>query len=139
MRKFEINNHNASAALSEITKAIAGHLESGCDAHVSVAGDKTRTLDQNKKMWAMLGDISRQVRHMVDGRLQYMQPEDWKDVLTAGLRRNTRIAEGVEGGFVQLGLRTSSMTVREVADLIEFIQWFGAEKGVVWREAKRFA
>lgn len=93
-----------------------------------------RSLEQNAKMWAMLGDVSAQVEWPVDGKLQRLTPEDWKDILTAGLHKSQRVAQGVDGGFVMLGQRTSKMKVGEMVELIEFIQWFGAEKGVRWSD-----
>jgi len=98
-------------------------------------GDPTRTLDQNSKLWACLSDIARQVQWPVDGKLQFLSPEDWKDVLSAGLHKEQRIAQGIEGGFVILGQRTSQMSKRQLAELIEFIQYFGADRGVEWSEA----
>lgn len=92
----------------------------------------TRTLEQNAKMWAMLGDISSQVQWHVDGKMQYLDSEDWKDILTAGLKKTQRVAAGIEGGFVMLGQRTSKMKIGEMIELIEFCLWFGAERGVVW-------
>lgn len=97
--------------------------------------DPTRTLEQNAKLWACLSDISRQVQWPVDGKLQLLSPEDWKDVLSAGLHKEQRIAQGIEGGFVILGQRTSQMSKRQLAELIEFIQYFGADRGVEWSEA----
>lgn len=99
----------------------------------------TRSLAQNDKMWAVLTDISRQVQWPVDGKLQYLEPEEWKDVLTAGLRKTQRVAQGIEGGFVMLGCRTSRMTVGEMIELIELAQAFGTEHGVVWGEERRAA
>jgi hypothetical protein len=96
----------------------------------------TRTLEQNDKMWAVLGDIARQVQWHVDGKLQYIEPEDWKDILTAGLKKHQRIASGIEGGFVMLGVRTRKMKIGEMVELIEFALWFGTERGVVWGEDK---
>jgi hypothetical protein len=93
-----------------------------------------RSTEQNKKMWAMLHDISTQVKWRVNGSMIFMSAEDWKDVLTAGLTKNSRIADGIEGGFVMLGERTSKMTKERMAELIEFMQWFGAERGVKWTE-----
>lgn len=92
----------------------------------------TRTLDQNAKLWAVLSDISRQVEWHVDGKMQLLSPEDWKDILSAGLKKTQRVAAGVEGGFVMLGQRTSKMRIGEMIDLIEFAHAFGAEHGVVW-------
>lgn len=98
-------------------------------------GDPTRTLEQNSKLWACLSDIARQVQWPVDGRLQSLSPEDWKDLLSAGLHKEQRVAQGIEGGFVILGQRTSQMSRRQLAELIEFIQYFGADRGVEWSEA----
>jgi len=97
-----------------------------------------RSLEQNKKMWAMLSDISAQVLWPVNGAMTMMSPEEWKDVLTAALRQvngaEVRIAQGIEGGFVFLGQRTSKMPVKLMAELIEYMYAFGAEKEVRWSE-----
>jgi hypothetical protein len=89
-----------------------------------------RSTDQNALMWSLLGQISKHV----DWYGQKLSSEDWKDVLTASLRR-TRVVPGIEAGsFVPLGMRTSQMTKQELADLIELIYAFGAEHGVQFRE-----
>lgn len=113
-------------------------LELGKSVKVTLDEFKSkRSLEQNAKMWAMLGDVSMQVDWPVDGKLQKLAPEDWKDILTAGLHKSQRVAQGVDGGFVMLGQRTSKMTVGDMVELIEFIGWFGAEKGVRWSEDRR--
>lgn len=89
-----------------------------------------RSLDQNSLMWSLLGQISKEVVWYG----QKLSSEDWKDVLTASLRR-TRVVPGIDAGsFVPLGMRTSQMTKQELADLIELIYAFGAEKDVKFRE-----
>lgn len=94
--------------------------------------EPTRTIEQNAKMWAVLGDVARQVDWHVDGKLQKISAEDWKDILTAGLKKTQRIAAGIEGGFVMLGQRTSRMRIADMSELIEFAVYFGAQHGVVW-------
>jgi hypothetical protein len=94
----------------------------------------TRSLEQNARMWAMLGDISTQVPWVVNGETVTMSSEDWKDVLTAGLRKELRVAKGIDGGMVFLGQRTSRMTVAQMTDLIEFMFAFGGPRGVVWTD-----
>lgn len=89
-----------------------------------------RTLDQNAKMWAMLTDIANQIEWVVDGRLQKLEPEEWKDILTAGLKQELRVAQGISGGIVLLGQRTRKMTVKQMSELIELMSAFGAERGV---------
>jgi len=63
-----------------------------------------------------------------------MEPEDWKDVFTAALRKHHRIAEGIDGGFVFLGMRTSKMTKEQMIELIELMYAWGTERGVEWSE-----
>lgn len=95
----------------------------------------TRSTRQNAKLWAMLGDVSSQV--VWHGL--HLSADDWKDVFSAALRK-ARIVPGLDNkGFVALGLRTSQMTVAEMADLIELIYAFGAERGVKWTEPEGVA
>lgn len=93
-----------------------------------------RSVEQNKRMWAMLGDISRQVEWPCDGQMKLLSTEDWKDIFTAGLLKHQRIAAGLEGGFVMLGQRTKSMPKAVMTELIELMFAFGAEKGVEWTD-----
>jgi len=93
---------------------------------------RTRSLAQNDMLWSILTDISRQVEFVVNGALVKVSPEEVKDILTAGLRRETRMAMGIDGGMVLLGQRTSKMTVRQMTELIELAHAFGAQRGVEW-------
>lgn len=89
-----------------------------------------RSLDQNALMWSLLQQISKHV----DWYGQKLSSEDWKDVLTASLRR-TRVVPGIDAGsFVPLGMRTSQMSKEEISELLELIYAFGAERGVAFRE-----
>jgi hypothetical protein len=89
-----------------------------------------RSLDQNALMWSLLGQISKQVEWYG----VHLSSEDWKDVLTASMRR-TRVVPGIDPNtFVPLGMRTSQMTKEELSDLLELIYAFGAEKDVKFRE-----
>lgn len=131
--QFLLTPDNARQRMKGAWESACALLELGKRCVVTVAEAKgKRTLEQNNKMWAVLTDIANQVEWPVDGKLQKLTPEDWKDILTAGLRKEQRVAQGVEGGFVMLGQRTSKMTIGEMSDLIEFAHMFGAEHGVVW-------
>jgi hypothetical protein len=88
-------------------------------------------------MWAMLGDIAKQIPWMVNFQLRLLSPEDWKTVLSACFKQETRLASTIDGdGFVLLGARTSRMTPRQMSEFIEFIYAFGASRGVKWTEPK---
>lgn len=87
---------------------------------------ETRSLAQNRRLWSMLTDISEQVEWY--GRR--LTPEDWKHVFTASLRK-LDVVPNLDGtGFVALGMSTSKMTRREMAELQELMEAFGAERGV---------
>lgn len=89
-----------------------------------------RTLDQNAKLWAGLTDIAQQVEWYG----QHLSADDWKDVLTASLRR-VRVVPGIDAGtFVPLGMRTSDMTKDEFSQLLELMLAFGTEHGVQFHE-----
>ena len=91
---------------------------------------RTRTLDQNAMLWRLLTLASRHVMWSVNGQETVLSPEEWKDVFTASLIQEQRIARGIRGGFVMLGKSTSRMTVSQLSELIEFINSFLAEQGV---------
>ena len=87
-----------------------------------------RSLKQNSLMWANLEDIAQQVVWYG----QKLDKQEWKDVLTAGLKKQ-KIVPGIEGGFVVIGARTSKMTIAEMNELIELSTMFGAQQGVKFR------
>ena len=101
--------------------------------------DEIRTLDQNALMWPLLECFSSQRKWPVNGELVLIEPEDWKDLLTASFKSETqRIAKGLAGGMVMLGMRTSKMGKKEFSDFIEYLYAAGAELGVVF-ESERAA
>jgi NinB protein len=91
---------------------------------------KTRTLEQNRRMWAMLTDIANQV--VWYGKV--LTPENWKDIFSACLKKQEAVP-GIDGGFVILGQSTSKMSIKEMLDLQELMAAFGQEKNIKWTEA----
>ena len=126
-----INAQQAKAWLDALYIDLKPLLLAG---HIFVVTIKTdsRTLAQNAMLWSILRDLARQVEWVVNGRLQFIGEEDWKNILTAGLTKEQRVAEGIDGGFVLLGSRTSEMSSKEMSDLIEFAYAFGSPRGVRW-------
>ena len=86
---------------------------------------KTRSLEQNAKMWAMLAEVSDQVNWYGNK----LTSDEWKDVFSASLK-SQKVVPGIDGSFVVCGQRTSKMTKSEMAELIELMMAFGAERGV---------
>ena len=101
------------------------------DGYIVTIQEPKRSLEQNSKLWAMLGDLSKQV---VWYGLK-LSSDDWKDVMSASLRKEMRTVPNVDGnGLVVLGMRTSQMSIREMGELIELIYAFGSERGVKWSD-----
>lgn len=129
--------HNAQqghAAWVALWAQVKAHLMAGQSMTVEVK-EKTRSTEQNARMWALLTDVSRQV----DWYGQKLTPDEWKDVFSASLKKQKAVP-GLDGGFVILGQRTSKMSIREMGELMELIEAFGAQKGVrftapEWMEA----
>ena len=99
----------------------------------------TRNLEQNALMWVYLEAFAQQLFWpiLVAGvPIQTkLAAEEWKDILTAAFKQETaRIAPGLNGGFVLLGMRTSKMSKRQFAEFIEFLQSVAADRGVVLDE-----
>lgn len=90
-----------------------------------------RSLPQNDKMWAMLTEVAEQATW----HGEQLSPIDWKDLFTAAVKiagGGVRAVPGLEGGLMLLGLRTSDMTVSEMADLITYMEAKAHELGVVF-------
>jgi hypothetical protein len=94
--------------------------------------EPTRNLEQNAAMWAMLTDVSDQV--VWHGRR--LSPESWKHIFSSSLKKQD-VVPGLDGGFVVLGQSTSSMTKREMSDLLELIQAFGAQQNVQFNQSEK--
>lgn len=94
-----------------------------------------RSGEQNNKLHAALGDIARQVEHAG----QKWDALIWKRLLTAAWLResgeNPLMIPAVDGNGVDLIYeRTSKLTVRQCASLLEWIHAFGAEHDVRWSQ-----
>ncbi|QLL11721.1 recombination protein NinB [Pseudomonas chlororaphis] len=136
-RHFFATGHNRIRDVFKLAYLFAFDLSAIGAVEIIVRPVKSRrTLEQNAKLWAMLGDISRQAEWPVNGVMQKLDSEDWKALMTAAARQEIRMAQGINGGVVMLGESTKRMTVAELGDVIECMYAFGAEKGVVWSEPK---
>lgn len=103
------------------------------DAVITVK-EATRNTDQNARMWAMLSDVS---RAKPDGRRH--TTDVWKALFMQACGHEVQFMHGLtDGSPFPIGFRSSRLTVRQMADLITFIQAYGDEKGVKWSEPNRY-
>lgn len=102
------------------------------NTRVEFKGPK-RTIPQNDRMWAMLGEVSSQLAwHGMK-----LSPEDWKLMFLDGLKRELRIVPNIDGnGFVNLGRSSSQLSKEEHSELTALIEAFCARHGVTfhWEE-----
>ena len=124
---IRIRLHNAqqgNQAINAAYQAIKPHLiaERAYDLTIK---PETRSTAQNRLLWSMLADISRQV----DWYGKKLSSDAWKCVFSASLKKQD-VVPGLHGDFVVLGQSTSQMTIREMSDLIELMNAFGAERNV---------
>ena len=84
-----------------------------------------RNTKQNALLWALLGEVSQQVNWYG----QKLSPEDWKNVCTASLTKQSAVP-GIDGGVVMVGASTSKMDKQTFSNLIEVVYSFGAQQGV---------
>jgi hypothetical protein len=101
------------------------------DGYKITVAEPTRSLDQNSLLWPLLAKFSEQLKWPVNGIFTKLSPEDWKTLLTAAFRQEQQqMAQGLHGGFVFLGMRTSEMNKQEFSEFIEFLQATAALRGV---------
>lgn len=107
------------------------------EGDIATVGEPNRNLDQNAAQWPILEAFAKQLVWPINGSMQKITADDWKDILTCAFRNEQpRVAMGLSGGMVLLGQRTSQFSKREFSDWLEFLHATAAERGVtVYREA----
>jgi hypothetical protein len=126
-----MNKRTFVLAHDQARKNAAQFVMQAPEGYYVTVSEPTRTLEQNALMWPLLTCLSKQI-------LWYgvrMSDEDWKDMLTASLRKQ-RSAPGIDGGFVVFGERTKTYSKAQFSELIELIYCFGAQHGADFTGAK---
>lgn len=111
--------------LADIVRSEWRHkAETGNPLVVTVDEECRRTAEQNALLWPILEQWSRQKPWVVNGKTERLPKDDWKVILTASFRGETaRIAPGLDGGMVLLGISTRAMGKREFS---RFLDWLFA-------------
>ena len=135
-----INRQQAWQAIKvQVFPYLAQVLQSGQRFVLSIKPE-TRTAEQNRLMWPLLTVFSKELLWPVNGHMVKMDPDDWKDLLSAAFKgENVRLAMGLNGGVVLLGQRTSKFTKAEFSDWIEFLYATAADRDLklpVWEGEK---
>ena len=102
-------------------RAIAA-VQSAPEGYVVKVSEPVRSLDANAAQWPLLEAFAKQLKWPVNGSMVSLDAEDWKSLLTAAFRRETvRVAQGLDGGMVMLGVRTSKMKKKEFSEWLTFL------------------
>jgi hypothetical protein len=118
------NWRQASDILAKAAAWIRRRVEDGQPVRLTLE-EQRRTIPQNRRMWAMLSEVSRQV----DWYGHKLTDEEWKQVFTAAMLRQKTVP-GIDGGFVVLGQSTSTMSTEQLSSLMEMIAAFGEQHDV---------
>jgi len=118
-------------AHAEARRRAVQAVQDAPDDYVVTVSEPSRNLAQNAALWPILQAFSEQLQWPVNGQMVRMTPDEFKDILTAGFHQETaRLAMGLSGGVVMLGLRTSNMSKRTFSEFLDFIQSVAVERGV---------
>ena len=110
---------------------VMGAIRTAPDGYVVQISEASRTLSQNAAQWPILEAFSRQLTWPINGERVKMEPDDWKDVLTATFRgEQARISQTLDGRVVMLGQRTRDFVKSEFSDWLEFLHATAAVRGI---------
>lgn len=119
-------------AHAEARRRAVHAVQNAQEGMVVKISEPTRSLDANAAMWPILQAFSEQLQWPINGRMVKMTPDEWKDVTSAAFQNETaRLAMGLDGGVVMLGLRTSQMGKKRFSEYLDFLNATAAERGVV--------
>jgi hypothetical protein len=100
------------------------------DGYVVEIKEPTRKLSQNAKFHAILTDISRQAQYMGKKR----SVEFWKGLFVSGWQIATgekpEIVPGLEGEFINIRESTTTMSVRKLSSMMEYVIAWSIDNGV---------
>jgi hypothetical protein len=99
------------------------------DGMVVQIGEPSRSLDQNAAQWPYLEGFARQKELCINGQMQLVSSDDWKDVLTACWNGEMRMA-AFDGKVIMMPQRTSKMGKRIFSEWMEYLVAIAAQSGV---------
>jgi hypothetical protein len=126
MKVTLFNAQQAHTVFKDVWSRAKPYLLSGNKLVLTIEQEK-RSHEQNALLWSVLSDLAKQVQW----HGEKLTKDEYKDLLTAGLKKQ-RAIPGIDGGFVVLGTSTSKMTKQEMTDLITMAHAFGDEREVKW-------
>ncbi len=99
------------------------------DGYAVTVGEPTRTTEQNAAQWPYLEAFAKQKQLSINGVMQWVTSEDWKDTLTACYDGEMRMAV-FDNKVIMLPQRTSKMGKKVFSTWMEFLVAMAAEFGI---------
>lgn len=114
--------------------AIGEAVKSGREFEIELR-DPRRTSPENRLLHALIGELSRKLEWAGAKR----SDEVWKRLLVSAWCRangaSVEILPALDGHGVDIvPVRTSRLSKRDCAELIEYVMWFGTDQGIKWDE-----
>lgn len=118
-------------------KAACREILSAPEGHVVTLSEPNRTLDQNAAQWPYLEAFAKQKQLCINGEMQWVTADDWKDVLTGCWNGEMRMA-AFDGKVIMLPQRTSKMGKGAFSTWLEFLIAMSVTSGIeVYPENER--
>ncbi len=105
------------------------HIDDAPDGWVMRLSEPNRSLDQNAAQWPYLEGFAKQKQLCINGVMQWVTSDDWKDVLTGCYNGEMRMAL-FDGKAIMLPQRTSKMGKKVFSNWMEFLVAAAAMQGV---------
>lgn len=102
--------------------------------------EPNRTLEQNAAQWPYLDAFAKQKQLCINGVMEWVTADDWKDVLTGCWNGEMRMA-AFDGKVIMLPQRTRSMGKKVFSTWMEFLVAMAAQSGVepIYKSERRQA
>ncbi|WP_024516944.1 recombination protein NinB [Bradyrhizobium sp. Tv2a-2] len=122
------NDDDRAFVHTMIDRAAPGTL---VEMRVDLASEK-----QRRKMWAMLGEIAKQKPHIdMNGNERFYAPEQWKLLCMHACGQEVDMMPSLDGStFLPYEGRSSRMETSDMNELLAFIEAWGTQNGVVFKE-----
>ena len=129
----------AKTLMDKIWPKVKDSLRAGKKLRLEIKAE-SRSDEQNAKYHAMLSEIAVQAQHLG----AKWDAESWKRFLVYEFCKQLGLPQGqivpsLDGsGIVQLGLQTRDFTKERAAEFITFLEAWGAENGIIYKNLAHF-
>ena len=113
----------------EARRRAAEDCKTAPDGFVVTVGEPNRTLEQNAAQWPYLAGFAAQKQLCINGVMEWVTDDDWKDVLTGCWNGEVRLA-AFDNKVMMLPQRTSKMGKKVFSDWMEFLVSIAAQSEV---------